>query len=412
MKFKYSIKTAYKGLRTNKSRSLLTILGIVIGVGSIIIITALGSGAQNLILGEINSLGADTAVLQPGSGEGFDPAEALLAKSITEADYDAIQKPQNVPNLRAAMPVVAVSGSVSYRGETYRPMIMGGDADFFIDAFDVYPDEGVPFQSADIDANARVAIIGKEVKDELFGSISPIGEMITIKNQRFRVVAVFPAKGQVAFIDIDNLVMVPYTSAQAYLSGDDYLTEIVMKADSSENINKLVYDVESTIRETHGIEPGEEDDFAVRTQQALIDQISTVITILTSFLAAMVAVSLVVGGIGIMNIMLVSVTERTKEIGLRKALGATRSDIQLQFILEAVMLTGIGGIIGVFSGAFIARMASFALSTYVVSGWVFVFPVSGALIGFVVSAFIGLLFGIYPARKAADKSPIEALRYE
>jgi ABC-type antimicrobial peptide transport system permease subunit len=225
-------------------------------------------------------------------------------------------------------------------------------------------------------------------------------------------VAVFPAKGQVAFIDIDNLVMVPYTSAQAYLSGDDYLTEIVMKADSSENINKLVYDVESTIRETHGIEPGEEDDFAVRTQQALIDQISTVITILTSFLAAMVAVSLVVGGIGIMNIMLVSVTERTKEIGLRKALGATRSDIQLQFILEAVMLTGIGGIIGVFSGAFIAWMASFALSTYVVSGWVFVFPVSGALIGFVVSAFIGLLFGIYPARKAADKSPIEALRYE
>lgn len=411
MRFKHTVETALDGLLTNKSRTLLTILGIVIGIASIIVIMALGNGAQSLILGQISNLGAETAVLQPGS-EGGDITEALLSRSITMQDYEAITRSQNVPNLAEAMPVVAVSSRVVYRDQTHTPTIIGGKADFFIETFEIFPETGTAFQESDVDANARVAMIGIDVKEELFGVSPAVGKSIEIKGEKFRVVGVFPPKGQIAFFNIDDLVVIPYTSAQLYLTGESNLTEIVMKADDPANIDKLVYDVEATIRETHDIGPGEEDDFVVRTQEALLDQISTVVTILTAFLSAIVAISLVVGGIGIMNIMLVSVTERTKEIGLRKALGATKRDILRQFLYEAMMLTVTGGIIGVMLGALIAWAASLALSAYVIDGWTFVFPLWGAVLGVGVSSAIGLLFGIYPARQASQKSPIEALRYE
>ena len=250
------------------------------------------------------------------------------------------------------------------------------------------------------------------MKEELFGAIEAVGKSIEINQEKFRVVGVFPPKGQIAFFNIDDLVIVPYTAAQVYLTGDDTYTEIVLKADSSENMDKLVYDITATIRDTHDIAPGQDDDFVVRTQEGLMDQISTIVTILTAFLSAMVAISLIVGGIGIMNIMLVSVTERTKEIGLRKALGARRSDITRQFLFEAVMLTSLGGLIGVAAGVVVSFAASLVLAQVVDPNWEFVFPLSAAVLGVGVSAAVGLVFGIYPAVQAAKKSPIEALRYE
>ena len=205
---------------------------------------------------------------------------------------------------------------------------------------------------------------------------------------------------------------IPHTTALRYVTGTDYYNEIITKADTVEHVDKMVFDITATLREEHDIRPGDEQDFNVQTQANLIDQIQLVTSVLTAFLAATAAISLVVGGVGIMNIMLVSVTERTKEIGLRKALGARRGDIARQFLFEAVMLTGFGGLIGILLGAFISFIASLWLSHTIAPDWAFVFPLSAAVLGILVSGGIGLLFGLYPANQAAKKSPIEALRYE
>ncbi len=409
MNFKNTIKTAFRALKVNKSRSGLTILGIVIGVAAIIIVMSLGKGAQDLILNEISSLGAETAVVQPG---GDDFTSALITKTITLDDFEALKDTSRVPNLVDAMPVVVVSETISRRSETFRPVIIGGVARFFTETFDIHPEEGDIFGETDIGARRRVAVIGSEVKEKLFGNENALGETVRINNERFRVIGVFGQIGQKAFFNIDDLVLVPYTAATTYLTGDNLLTEIILRADSPDNIDKFVYDITATMRESHNISSGQEDDFVVRTQQALVDQISIVVNILTAFLSSVVAISLIVGGIGIMNIMLVSVTERTKEIGLRKALGATKGDILKQFLYEAVMLTGIGGIIGIVMGALVSFGVSLILAQTVASSWSFSFPISAAVIGIVVSGGIGLIFGIYPANQAAKKSPIEALRYE
>ncbi|MBI3671447.1 FtsX-like permease family protein [Candidatus Azambacteria bacterium] len=204
----------------------------------------------------------------------------------------------------------------------------------------------------------------------------------------------------------------PYSTAQTYLLGIDYYNEVMAKVEGPEFVAGTVEDIKSTIRENHNITDPKKDDFFVVTQEGLVSQISTIIGALTAFLSSVVAIALVVGGIGVMNIMLVSVTERTKEIGLRKALGATDKDILLQFLIEAIMLTAFGGIIGIISGAALSLIASYILREFMQLDWVFSFPFSAALLGFGVSALVGLVFGIYPARKASRKSPMEALRYE
>lgn len=411
MPIKHTIKTALKGLSTHKSRSALTILGIVIGVAAIIIVMTIGQGAEDLIVSEFEVLGAETATIQPGAGEGFTPD--FFGQVLTERDLDAIQRKANVPNLIAAAPEIVISSVVTYDNESYQPgFIIGSSADFFIDVFDIYPEEGLPFTENDIDNSARVAMIGTDVKEELFGQSQAVGELIRIKEDRFRVIGVFPERGNLAFFNVDDLVLVPYTTAQIYLTGTDYYNQIIVRADSPDNVEKLVYDLEATLRDTHNIDSDEEDDFIVRTQQGLVEQISTVTSILTAFLALVVAVALVVGGIGIMNIMLVSVTERTKEIGLRKAIGATRGDIIRQFLSEAIILTSLGGIIGVLFGTLVSFGASFVLAQTVAEGWEFTFPWSAAMLGVGVSAAVGLIFGLYPAYQAAKKSPIDALRYE
>jgi len=409
MNTEHTIKTAIAALRAHTSRSLLTILGIVIGVAAIVVVMALGKGAEGLILNEINSIGADTVVIQPGTGDDF---TGFLLQTITREDLEAVQEAQRVPNLVSATPVAVIPDVAVYDGSTYRPTIMGSNAEFFIDSFDIYPESGVPFGDDAVESQARVALIGVTVRDELFGEEDPIGKYVSIKNTRFRVEGVFPESGSRLFFNVDELVIVPWTTAQTYLLGTKHFNEIIIKVDDTQNLDKVVFDLTTTLRETHGIDPGEEDDFVVRTQQALAEQVTVILSVLTAFLTAVVAISLVVGGVGIMNIMLVSVTERTREIGLRKALGATRGDIRTQFLYEAVMLTAIGGILGVLIGTVIAFGASLVLSLYVIDGWAFTFPYAGAVIGVVVSAGVGLLFGIYPATQASQKSPMEALRYE
>lgn len=414
MNIKYSLKSAVTGLQTNKTRSFLTILGIVIGISSIILVMSIGKGAENLILSEVSGFGAETLVIRPGQ-EPTGPSDigaTLFSNSLTKRDVELLKRKSNVPHLVNIMPVVIVPGSISYKGETYRPTILGGVVEFFSDAFNVYPEKGVLFDEQDIKERGSVVVIGSKVKEELFGDSDAVGKFVKIRDKKFRVVGVFAPKGQSLLINFDELAIVPYTTAQLYLLGISHFHEIIVKVNSADNVAQSVLDIEETLRDSHGITNPDKDDFFVVTSQAAIDQIKSIIGAMTIFLSSVVAIALVVAGVGVMNIMLVSVTERTREIGLRKALGATNKDILTQFLMEAVMLTGIGGIIGIVLGSLLSLLTSFAITNFTGLQWSYSFPVVAAFLGIFVSTLVGLVFGLYPAWKASKKSPIEALRYE
>lgn len=414
MTIKDSFSTALTGLKTHKSRSALTILGIVIGITAIILMMSIGKGAETLILNEIGGLGAETIIIRPGK-EPTGPADfggTLFADSLKTKDIEALTHRGNVPHLLKIMPALLVPGSVSYEGETYRPTIMGGSIEIMSDTFDVFVEKGVSFDEIDISQNAHVAVIGSKVADELFGGGDAVGEYIKIKNRKFRVVGVLESKGQVAFFNFDEIVIVPYTTAQLYLLGINYFHEIIVKTEGPNFVAQSIEDIRETLRASHNITNSKDDDFFLVTQQGVVKQIQTILGALTAFLSSVVAIALVVGGIGVMNIMLVSVTERTREIGLRKAIGATEKDILRQFLFEAVILTGIGGIVGIVLGGVLSLVASFVLTRVLGIDWVFVFPMIAVFLGLFMSAVVGFVFGLYPARQAARKNPIDALRYE
>src|SRR3989344_4653742 len=308
MHIKYGVKIAFTSLATNKSRAFLTILGIVIGITAVMLIMSIGDGAENLILGQIQGMGSDMVVIRPGQ-EPKGPSDigsTLFADSLKTSDIKLLQRRENVPHLAKIAPAVIVPGSVSYKNETYRPTIFGWSAEFMREIFNVYPSEGALFTQSDIDGKASVAIIGDKVKKELFGLSSPIGENIRIKEKNFRVVGVLESKGQVSFFNIDDMVVLPYTSAQTYLLGIDHYHEVMIKVDGSEFVNDTIKDIERTLRDAHGITDPSKDDFFVVSQEAALNQISTILNALTIFLTSVVAISLVAGGVGVMNIMLVS----------------------------------------------------------------------------------------------------------
>lgn len=412
MIFKYTLITAYKSIIAHKSRSALTILGIVIGIASIILMMAIGEGAQNLILNQIRGLGSRTISIEPGR-EPQGPADitSFLTDSLKEKDLEALRDPANVPGLAVIAPIVFQNAAVSYGTETTRTNILG-TSEAIAKIFDIYPDQGNFFTDEDIKQRNSTAVIGSETKKTLFGSSNALGENIKIKDKTFRVIGVIAPKGQIGFLNVDELVAVPYSTAQKYLFGINYFNQLSAQAKDEKNISQVVRDIELTLRESHNITDASKDDFHVMTPQDAAQRIGVVTGILTALLVSIAAISLIVGGVGIMNIMLVSVTERTREIGLRKALGATSKDILTQFLIEAVILTSLGGIIGILLGASLAYLAALILGRFVSSEWTFTFPVPAALIGLAVSSIIGLVFGLYPARQAAQKSPIEALRYE
>jgi len=414
MTLKHTFKTALTGLKTHKARSALTILGIVIGIAAIIMVMSVGQGAQDLILNQVRGLGSRTIIIEPGrEPKGPSGFASILGDSLKDRELEAIKKKSNVAGLADVAPIVIVrdASGVVYQGETYQAMTIGA-SDLVPKILEIYPKEGVFFSDEDIKQRASVVVIGSEVKKKLFGPSDALGQKIKIKNMNFRIVGVLPAKGQVSMFNADELVIVPYTTAQQYLLGTNYYNAIIVQAESEEAISRTVRDIELTLRELHNITDPEKDDFHVTTQADIADRVSAITDIFSILLVSVAAISLLVGGIGIMNIMLVSVTERTREIGLRKAIGATESDIMRQFLFEAIILTAIGGIIGVLLGAFFSFAASLVLSRIVSIVWAFVFPVSAAVLGIGVAGLVGLVFGLYPARQASLKSPIEALRYE
>lgn len=411
MRFTNSLKTAYRGLAQNRARSLLTILGIVIGVTAIILVMSLGQGAQNLILDQVKGMGTRTIIVGGGrEPKGPSDAGQIFNDSLKKRDLDLLLRKENTPSLKYVMPLVFGASGASYQSDTFNLTIFG-TSPLMEKIFDMPMKSGTFFTDEDIRARAKYVVIGDKVKTQLFGADEAVGQVIKMKGHNFRVIGVLAKRGQ-DFFNFDEAAIIPYTTAQDYVLGIKHFNRFITEAVSESLIDNAAEEISLTLRESHNITDPEKDDFFVITQVDLAGRLSSITSVLTIFLAAVAAISLIVGGIGIMNIMLVSVTERTKEIGLRKALGATYKNILTQFLLEAVMLTGIGGVTGILLGAFLSWAISTVITNFTSIAWTFSFPVSAAILGLGVSAGIGLIFGLYPARTAARKSPIDALRYE
>ncbi|MHB0865341.1 MAG: ABC transporter permease [Minisyncoccota bacterium] len=411
-----AFKTATRSLTHGKMRSILTMLGIVIGIASVIILMSIGQSAQDLILGQVQSVGSNLIIITPGapSGKGFSPpaaAQGILVASLRQEDVTALERE---PSIQAVAPSVSGQAEV-VQGNTNKTVSYQGATSDVFSVRNLTLSEGYIFTKGDVDSANHVAIIGPDLATTLFGTtVDPLGKTIRLKNISFRVIGVLSKGGTgIGGVDQGNLVIVPITVAQKQLLGINYFNNILVEANPSYAIDFVKSRITFTLRQDHGITDPSKDDFNITTQADILSILGTITSILTLFLAAIASISLVVGGIGIMNIMLVSVTERTREIGLRKAVGATDTDILQQFLIESVLLTLVGGVLGIVVGAAIVGLIYLVLTTFFSSlGWVFAFPLSAVILGLVVSSISGIAFGIYPARQAGRKNPIDALRYE
>lgn len=410
MTFKEYLTTSVSALKINSVRSLLTILGIVIGIAAIILIMSLGEGAQKLIISQVQGLGTKSVVVVPGRRLDGPPTTVGL-QSLKKRDLEELSKKYNVPHSANVIPVIFGNDITEFESQSFRAQIYGS-SELMPFVFEANPVEGTFFSEEDVKSAASIVVIGSKVNEELFPNGSGLGKRIKIKGRSFKVIGILEAKGSTSIINFDDGVVVPYTTAQNYLFGSKHFDRILVDVDTELNINSTLQDIAQTLRTTHNIDDPTKDDFTLVNQKALADKVGVITSALTYFLALVAAISLLVGGIGIMNIMLVSVTERTREIGLRKAVGATTKNILIQFLVESVVLTLLGGLIGIILGTGASFIISIILSKIVSFNWDFIFPFGGALLGIGVSSAIGLIFGVYPARQAASKSPIEALRYE
>ena len=405
MKFSATWMIALRALRRNPMRSGLTMLGIIIGVAAVIAMVAIGTGAKEQVAASIAQIGQNTVLVLSGApSRGGVRGGWGSAPTLTRQDYEAIRK--EVSGVLRATPDVRKNAQVMAGNQNVNTTINGAGEDYVdIRAWDFV--DGGNFSSSDVKAATKVAILGNTVATNLFGDASPVGQIVRIQNAPYAVVGLLKPKGMSMMgSDQDDVVLVPWSSALVRLTGTDSFRSITVQAESAEQVEQVMEDIAVLLRQRHHLRAGAEDDFHVHSQQEIMEMATSTAKTMTILLGAIAGVSLLVGGIGIMNIMLVSVTERTREIGVRMAVGARGSDILLQFLVEAVVLSVGGGLIGIGLGVGIAQIVSAKV------GWnTLVSPESVAL-AFAFSAAIGIFFGFYPARKAAGLDPIEALRYE
>jgi putative ABC transport system permease protein len=387
-------------------RSILTMLGIIIGVGAVIAMVGLGQGAQKMVQDQIAAMGSN--VLFVGSGTVTRGGVRMgwgQTKTLVYDDLEAILR--EVPSVARAAPGSMTSAQVVFERDNWMTRVTGTTPEYF-DVRSWPVAQGALFTPQDVELSANVAVIGETVRKNLFGAVDAVGQVIRIRNLPFRVVGVLSTKGQSAAMgdDQDDAIFIPITTLQKKMTGETWLRFIMVQASSKEASYTAQAQIESLLRDRHRIRPGMDDDFMVRNLADVAETADQAGRIMTLLLASIASVSLLVGGIGIMNIMLVSVTERTREIGIRMAIGATEEDVRSQFLIEAVVLSLIGGALGVGFGVGIAY-----LITNVLNWPVLISPLS-IVVAAVFSAGVGIFFGYYPARKAAKLDPIEALRYE
>ncbi len=399
------LKVAMRALARNKARSALTMLGIIIGVGSVIAMVSLGQGAQKQVKDQISNMGANLLIVQAGSQRtGGMRGGAGTSTTLTEEDLAAILR--DVPNLAAATPSVSTGATLVVGNQNWNTRVEGVDTSYPVirlrDAA-----QGQFFTDADVRSAARVAVIGQTVANVLFPGADPVGQTMRLRNLSFRVVGVLQARGQSQLgQDQDDTVLVPYTTAMKKLLATSYLASIQVSAATEEATAPAQEEIGKLLRARHNLRPGQEDDFTVRNLSDVAETAAETSRVMTMLLGGIAAVSLLVGGIGIMNIMLVSVTERTREIGIRMAVGARSKHVQYQFLIEALILGLAGGLTGIALGAGI----SYGFSRFL--NWPQLLSPLAMAGSAVFSMLIGVFFGYYPARKAAALDPIEALRFE
>ncbi|HEY8762098.1 MAG TPA: ABC transporter permease [Candidatus Dormibacteraeota bacterium] len=409
-----ALRLAWQGLMGNRLRSGLTMLGILIGVGAVILLVAVGNGASVQVQAQVAALGSNIVYIYPSStraaggvSQGFGSGSTL-----TQADVTSLNNQAQAPHIVTAIPVTQASGNMTWQNQNWFAQTTGSTADFpEVRAYTMAT--GSFFTAADVQSNSKVVVVGKTVVDSLFQGQDPVGQQIKINRQTFTVIGTFASKGSAALGNQDNVAVVPITTAWAYLTGGrgKNITQIIIEAPDPGSVTAAEQEATTILLNNHQVADPANPDFTMQSQQDILSATSSVTGTLTVLLGAIAAISLVVGGIGIMNIMLVTVTERTREIGIRKAIGARRRDILLQFLIESMVLSGLGGLLGIAVGWIVSaqisaiKIGSNALPPPVVS-------IPSVLLAFGVSVGIGLFFGIYPANRAAGLHPIEALRYE
>jgi putative ABC transport system permease protein len=404
MKQSTLLKVASSSILKNKMRTLLTMLGIVIGVGAVIVMVAVGNGAQLQIKNQISSLGTNLIIVMPGSGTpgGVNQGAGSYNK-LTVADADKLKRDGTL--FAAVSPVVSARVQAITPQGNWRTLVNGVSTDY-LTIRDWAPSSGAFFDASDVASGRKVAVLGATVAKNLFPGVDPVGQQIQLGKVPFTIIGVMAAKGQNAGgMDQDDVILVPYTTAQTRLSGNVRIGQILVSAQSTEQMVAAQDEVATIMRDAHHLD-GADDDFTVRNQTEITEAMSGTTRVMSALLAAIASISLLVGGIGIMNIMLVSVTERTREIGVRMAIGARGSDVLTQFLVESVVMSLLGGFVGLAAGyggaALLGHLTGWATST----------PLSSVVIAVGFSAAVGVFFGFYPARKAAGLNPIQALRYE
>lgn len=403
--FKESISIALRALLTNKLRSVLTMLGIIIGVGAVIAMVSVGMGVREKVQNSIASLGSNMLIVTPGaaSSQGVRSASGTSITLVSD-DAEAIKK--TVPGTDYVTPLVSKQYQIIAGNQNWTTTVQGVTPEYMaIRSLTV--GSGSFISERDLNARNRVAVIGSTVAENLFGTMNPTGQNVRINNTPYQIIGVLDSKGQSSMgQDQDDVVMVPLTTAQERLIGIDYVNSINIQVTKAENMDQVQDQITTLLRQRHKIVGDKEDDFSVRNLTSIMEMATETTGTITMLLGSIAAISLLVGGIGIMNIMIVSVTERTREIGIRKALGATYRDIMLQFLIESIVIGVLGGVGGIVLGV----AAAYGISIF--SSLNTVISVLSIVVSFGFSIGIGLFFGIYPARKAALLDPIEALRFE
>lgn len=411
MKLSETIKLSFSVLRTNKVRTLLTGLGIIIGIASVIVIISAGAGAQSLITNQLNAVGTNLVGILPGaSDENSAPASAMgiVVTTLKYEDAEAIAR--EVPNISAVSSYNTGIATASWQGNTSDASFNGVMASY-PEVEDAKLGVGRFFSQEEDNSSARVAVLGWQVAEDLFKGQSSIGQRIKIGKEFFEVVGVMEKRGAAGFQNPDKLIFIPANTAQKIMLGVRYVNYIRAKINAPENIDAAVEDIRLLLRDRHGLRESTIDDFSVRNTKDAIETLNSITDALKFFLAAIASISLLVGGVGVMNIMLASVNQRIREIGLRKAMGAKRRDIMIQFLAESITLTLFGGIVGIIIGSLVSMLVA-VIANYLGYDWDLVVSPLSIFMGFAVAVLVGVVFGIYPAQRAAKLNSIEALRYE